>query len=171
MSCLTSGEAPKGIEDDLPDAYLFNIEMIPKWSEKFVPLLTIGKLDIPLPIREKQSLIQNAASFVMLAGQMYYLGRDGILRLCIEPQEKEHYLVTAHITIGGIHMVADQTIRRILWASVWWPTMRAEVHIFVNTCLECQERPPRPHATLFQIAIAPKWSKYIVDYLEHRADC
>ena len=24
----TSGEAPKGIEDDLPDAYLFNIEKI-----------------------------------------------------------------------------------------------------------------------------------------------
>ena len=54
----------------------------------------------------------------MLAGQMYHLGRDGILRLCIEPQEKEHYLITAHITIGGIHMAADQTIRRILWAGV-----------------------------------------------------
>ena len=114
LSCLTSGEAPKGIEDDLPDAYLFNIEMIPKWSENFVPLLTIGQLDIPLPIQEKQSLIQNAASFVMLAGRMYHLGWDGILRLCIEPQEKEHYLVAAHITIGGIHMAADQTIKRIL---------------------------------------------------------
>ena len=42
LSRLTSREAPKGIEDDLPDAYLFNIEMIPKLSEKFVPLLTIG---------------------------------------------------------------------------------------------------------------------------------
>ena len=85
LSHLTSGEAPKGIEDDLPDAYLFNIEMIPKWSEKLVPLLTIGQLDIPLPIQEKYSLIQKAASFVMLAGRMYHLGRDGILRLCIEP--------------------------------------------------------------------------------------
>ena len=45
--------------------------------------------------------------------------------------------------------------------------MRAEVHDFVHTCLECQEKPPRPHATLFQVAVAPKWSKYIVDYLEH----
>ena len=35
---LTSGEAPKGIEDDLPDAYLFNIEMISKWRKKLVPL-------------------------------------------------------------------------------------------------------------------------------------
>ena len=68
LSRLTSGEAPKGIEDDLPDAYLFNIEMIPKWSERMVPLLTIGQLDFPLPIQEKYSLIQKAASFVMLSG-------------------------------------------------------------------------------------------------------
>ena len=50
LSHLTIGEAPKGIEDDLPDAYLFNIEMIPKWSENLVPLMTIGQLNIPLPI-------------------------------------------------------------------------------------------------------------------------
>ena len=169
LSRLTSGEEPKGIEDDLPDAYLFNIEMIPKWSEKMIPLLTIGQIDFPLPIQEKYSLIQKAASFVMLAGRMYHLGRDGILRLCIEDQEKEHYLVAAHIAVGGIHMAADHTIRRLLWAGVWWPTMRAEVHNFVHTCLECQDRPPIPHATLFQIAVAPQWSKYIVDYLEKRS--
>ena len=131
-----------------------------------IPLLTIGQIDFPLPIQEKYSLIQKEASFVMLAGRMYHLGWDGILRLCIEPQ-KEHYLVATHIAIGGIHMAADHTIRRILWVGVWWPTMRAEVHDFVHTCLECQEKPPRPHATLFQVAVAPKWSKYIVDYLEH----
>ena len=45
---------------------------------------------------------------------MYRPGRDGILRLCIEAQEKEHYVVATHIAIGGIHMAADQTIRRIL---------------------------------------------------------
>ena len=165
---LTSGEALKGIEDDLPDAYLFNIEMIPKWSEKYVPLLTIGQLNIPFPLHEKQALVQKAASFVMLAGRMYRLGKDGILRLCIEHQEKEHYLIAAHITIGGIHMAANQTIKRILWAGVWWPTMRAEVHTFVRACSECHSRPPKSHATLFQVAIAPNWSKYIVDFLQHR---
>ena len=46
--------------------------------------------------------------------------------------------------------------------------MRAKVYYFVQTCMECQARPPRPHATLFQVAVALKWSKYIVDYLEYR---
>ena len=65
-------------------------------------------------------------------------------------------------------MAAYQTIKRILWAGVWWPTMRAEVYNFVRSCDDCQARPPRPHATLFQVAISPNWSKYIVDYLEQR---
>ena len=78
--------------------------MIPKWSEQYVPLMTIGQFDIPLLIKEKQDLIHNAASFVMLAGRMYQLGRDGILCLCIEKLEKEHFLVSSHITIGGLHM-------------------------------------------------------------------
>lgn len=30
LSQLLNGESPTGIEDDLPDAYLFNIEMVPE---------------------------------------------------------------------------------------------------------------------------------------------
>ena len=40
LSRLIHGEAPDGIPDDLPDAYLFNIEMIPEWSVQIVPMLT-----------------------------------------------------------------------------------------------------------------------------------
>ena len=79
LSRLTHGEAPTGVEDDLPDAYLFNIEMIPRWSEEFVPLLTMGQMDIPIPMKEKQAMIQKTASFVMLAGRMYHKGQEGIL--------------------------------------------------------------------------------------------
>ena len=53
LSRLTRGEPPIGVDDDLPDAYLFNIEMVPKWSEELIPLLTIGKLNIPRPLRER----------------------------------------------------------------------------------------------------------------------
>ena len=92
LSHLLSREPPKGVDDDLPDAYLFNIEMIPKWSEQYVPLMTIGRLDIPLPIKEKQALLQGSASLTMLAGRLYNMGKDGVLRLCIEPSQKPHYL-------------------------------------------------------------------------------
>ena len=150
---------------------LFSIEIIPKWSENYVPLLTIGQLNIPLPIERKQALIRNVASFVMLARWMYTTGVVGVLRLCIEPQETPHYLTSAHVTIGGIHMAGDQTLRRVLWAGVWWPTMKEEVYDFVRTCEACKAKLPHPYATLFQVSIAPKWSQYIVKYLEQCIGC
>ena len=87
---------------------------------------------------------------------MYHRGIDGVLCLCIEPLEKPHYLTSAHVTIGGIHMAGDQMLRRVLWAGVWWPTMKAKVYDFVRTCNACHPKPPHPHATLFQVSIAPK---------------
>ncbi|MCO5586798.1 hypothetical protein L7F22_040740 [Adiantum nelumboides] len=36
LSRLMHGEAPIGIDDDLPDAYLFNIDMVPRWSEDVI---------------------------------------------------------------------------------------------------------------------------------------
>ena len=67
----------------------------------------------------------------MLARRMYNKGQDGILQLCIELEQKNHYLKLAHEKIGGIHMVGNQTLKRLLWGCVWWPTMKAEAHNFV----------------------------------------
>ena len=103
----------------------------------------------------------------MLAGQMYNKGQDGVLRLCIEPEEKPYYLKMAHETIGGIHMAGNQTLKRLLWAGVWWPSMKTEAHNYVLSCKECVSQHPKPYATLFQVMVAPKWSSYIV-YLKNK---
>ena len=46
LSKLINQEDPVGVPDDLPDAYLFNVEMVPKWSKDIVPMLTIGNLHL-----------------------------------------------------------------------------------------------------------------------------
>ena len=45
--------------------------------------------------------------------------------------------------------------------------MKLDINDYVNQCKTCIKRTPVEHATLFQIMIAPKWSNYIVDYLNH----
>ena len=129
---MTHGEEPLGIDDDLPDAYLFNIKMVPTWSEEFIPLLTIGQWNTPGTLKKKKDMIQRIIPFVMIAGRMYRKGTDGILRLCIEPEEQYFYLRHAHETVGGIHMAGNQTLKRLMWAGVWWPTMNAEAYDFVK---------------------------------------
>ena len=46
LSRLRNGEKAIGADDDLPDAYLFNIKMVPQWSKNLVPFLTLGKLQL-----------------------------------------------------------------------------------------------------------------------------
>ena len=44
LSRLINKEALVGVPDDLLDTYLFNVEMVPKWSKDVVPMLTVGSL-------------------------------------------------------------------------------------------------------------------------------
>ena len=82
-------------------------------------------------------MVHKSSPFVMLVGKMYNKGQDGVLRLCIELEEIPYYLKMARETIGGIHMVGNQTLKRLLWAGVWWPTMKTQTHSYVLSCREC----------------------------------
>ena len=42
LSRLTNGEKPERINDKLLETYLFTIEMVPKWFEETVSLMSIG---------------------------------------------------------------------------------------------------------------------------------
>ena len=46
LSRLINGEDPMGVPYDLRDAYLFNVEMVPKWSKNIVPMLIVGSLHV-----------------------------------------------------------------------------------------------------------------------------
>ena len=52
---MIHGEKTTRIDDDLPDAYLFQVEMIPKCFEPIVFLLIIGILDNQPPYVVEQS--------------------------------------------------------------------------------------------------------------------
>ena len=62
-------------------------------------------------------------------------------------------------------MAENQTVKRVLWLGVWWPKMESDIYEYIWQCPHYKIRPPKPHATLYQVLIAPKWSKYIVEYL------
>ena len=57
LSHLTSGEKPEEFNDELSDAYLFSIEMIPKWLEPLVSLMFIGNFkQVPARLVERSKL-------------------------------------------------------------------------------------------------------------------
>ena len=68
LSRLTHGEEPQGVDDDLPDAYLFNLEMVPRWAEDVIPFLTFG---MNLDERSSELDVRQARSFKLIAGRLY----------------------------------------------------------------------------------------------------
>ena len=59
MSRITSGEEPIGVDDDLPDAALFQVEMVPKWSERMVHfLMTAAFEDVSSDIEEQVEFME-----------------------------------------------------------------------------------------------------------------
>ena len=134
LSRLINGEAPTGVNDDLLDVYLFNVEMILEWSKDLVPLLTIGKLKLNDFMDRNLSLLEQSKQYSMIAGRLYKLGKDGVLRLCVETQETRMYLEQAHVALGNIHMSPRQTMKRVERMGVYWPTMRRDIHSYVQNC-------------------------------------
>ena len=60
LSRLLNGEDPVGIPNDLPHAYLFNVEMVLKWSKDIVPMLTIGNLHFSTLIEANLAFIEQS---------------------------------------------------------------------------------------------------------------
>ena len=107
--------------------------MIPEWIRNLVPLLTIGKLRLDDSMDINLSLVEQSKEYSMISRWLYKLGKDGILRLCVETQETKMYLEQVHIAMGNIYMSPRQTMKRVERIRVYWPTMRKDIHSYVQT--------------------------------------
>ena len=60
LSRLINGEALVGVTDDLLDAYLFNVKMVPMWSKDIVPMLTVENLQLSTSREANLSYIEQS---------------------------------------------------------------------------------------------------------------
>ena len=52
-------------------------------------------------------------------------------------------LEQAHAGLSGGHFSTDTTVKAIMMARLWWPTLFNDAVEFVKRCDECQERVDR----------------------------
>ena len=76
LSGLANRESRNGTNDEFPNEYLFNIEMIPRWSQNIVTLLSVGAIH-EQPIRT----IKQSCLYTLLAGRLYKARSNHILNL------------------------------------------------------------------------------------------
>jgi hypothetical protein len=75
-----------------------------------------------------------AADFSLIAGQIYNMGPDEILRRCVMEAERLLILAEAHEGIAGGHYVGKPTTQKILRAGLWWHTLHRDAKDYYGAC-------------------------------------
>ena len=104
--------------------------------------------------------------YTLISSRLYCLGKDKVLRLCLDPKDFHSVILQAHVTIGESHVDLNQTKNRILFNGYWWPTLTKDIADYIKKCPECIRREPLAHVTLNLIMATPHWANYIVSYLK-----
>ena len=137
---------PKCVEQPpVPHATLYAIMRTQDWASYIVEYLTKGHIDPDKPKHRKMQIEIEARDYTLIKGQLYKMGKDGNLQLCI-PKEKRHEILThTHAGIGGGHVLGPTTAKTILWSGLWWPTLFLNGNEHVRRCDECQRTKPPIH--------------------------
>ncbi|MCO5554910.1 hypothetical protein L7F22_008448 [Adiantum nelumboides] len=143
-------------------ANLFNIEWVPKWSIDVVSFLTTAAIPNE-KLEEAVDFIKATSNFCLIAGHLYYrdndkkrmiilesqrykvlgkqlykIGPDGHLRLCVPEERYLEILSHAHAGAGSGHFSAATISKMVLYSGLWWPTLVMDSQAYVKRCDECQ---------------------------------
>ena len=84
-------------------------------------------------------IILESQQYQMLGKQLYKIGPDGNLRLCVPEDRYLEVLSHAHAGAGSGHFSANTTSKMVLYSGLWWPTLVMDCcQEYVKRCDECQ---------------------------------
>ena len=100
LSRLESGEKPIDLEDNLPNAQLFSIQVADDYFADITKFLVIGNAPVEYSEKQRKKLVVKAPNFTIIVGQLYKLGLDEILRWYVLTHEQPLILQEAHAGIA-----------------------------------------------------------------------
>jgi hypothetical protein len=65
-----------------------------------------------MTVAQKKQLVVKATNYQLIAGNLYKLGADGILRRCVLEHERPMILTEAHEGIAGGHYTGKETAQK-----------------------------------------------------------
>jgi hypothetical protein len=112
--------------------------MVDDYFTNIVEFLNTGVAPSDMTVAQKKQLVVKATNYQLIAGNLYKLGEDGILRHCVLEHERSVILEEAHDGIVGGHYVGKAMTQNILCAGIWWPTLHKDAKEYCQSCDICQ---------------------------------
>ena len=75
-----------------------------------------------------------ATDFTLIAGQLYKLGPDEILRKYVLEHERRRILEEAHAGITRGHYAGKATSQKVLITGIWWPIVHKDAKELSRRC-------------------------------------
>ena len=104
LSRLETRENQGALDDWLPNANLFRIEVVLDHLEQITTLLTTGYCPEGYTTTQKRHLIVRVTDYQLIAGHLFKMGLDQVLRWCIFQHEREDVLWECHVRVAGGHV-------------------------------------------------------------------
>jgi hypothetical protein len=83
LSRLEHGEEPTSLEDTLADVQILAIIRVDDHFAKIVQFLSTAMTPSEYTIIQKKQVVVRTADFLLIAGKLYKMGPDEILRRCV----------------------------------------------------------------------------------------
>jgi hypothetical protein len=83
---------------------------------------------------QKKNLVVCVADYQLIAGHLYKMGADSILRRYVLEHEIPRVLAEAHEGIAGGNYAGKATAQKVLRAGLWWPMIHRDSKEYCQTC-------------------------------------
>jgi hypothetical protein len=100
--------------------------MVDNYFTDIVHFLSTGMAPSDMTVAQNKQLVVKAADYQLIAGNLYKLGVDGILRGCVLENERPMMLSEVHEGIAGGHYTGRTIAHKILCAGLWWPALHKD---------------------------------------------
>jgi hypothetical protein len=126
LSRITNGEEPSNLEDNFPYAQLFSVKIADEYFADIIEFFSTGFAPRKFTTLQKKILVVKAAYYQLIAGHLYKLGENSILRRCVMENERPFILAKVHEGIVGGHYAGKATVQKVLHIGLWWPTVHKD---------------------------------------------
>ena len=137
LSHNKGAEPTTGIPDQTTDAQLFSMQ--PDWIHPIIDYLQTGTFPPSMTKEARKHLAYRAIPFQLVQGKLYRQGKDSRLRQVISDSQAQMILQELHKGNASGLFSQDITLRKVLEAGYWWPTLYKDTYKYYQTCHECQK--------------------------------
>ena len=117
---------------------MFAIQIVDEYFQDIAQYLSTVFPPTEMTTQQKKQLVVRAADFTLIAGQLYKMGPNEILRRCVLEHERPLILAEAHSGAAGGHYAGKAIAQNILTAGLWWPTIHKDAREYCHSYDICQ---------------------------------